>query len=150
MNDKEYKQFLINLVNEIDFNPKKEEKSNDFDNKKKKKETKIGSTNIRSVATICENADCFEEVKLYIEYKIAKGNGWDQKINLSKNGKDSTKIFGDAVIEHMEQIYSLCKEKNNNVDESILEKISLNKIGLYFGYLFWKKAYVEKNKAEEA
>ena len=66
---------------------------------------------------------------MYIKYKIAKGNGWEKKLT---NGK----IFGEAVIEDMEKIYS---DYNKN-DENALKMISL-----YFGYLYWKRYSIEKS-----
>lgn len=106
------------------------------DDKRGSREGKLGSTNIRSVATVCENADCFEELKLYIEYKISKGNGWNEKIKLNpKNKNDNGQIFGRVVINHMEDIYEKCAKD---------DKETLKQIGLYFGYLFWRKAAIEK------
>lgn len=96
----------------------------------KRTKSKLGSSNIRSVANICNNADCYAEIRLYIEYKIAKGNGWDEHVVGNKN-------FGQVVIDDMDYIY----EKVEKEDAKAIEWISL-----YFGYLYWKKATVEKGK----
>lgn len=129
MISKDNKKLLISKVDELSedegfWRRMKEDKRGG-------REGKLGSTNIRSVATVCENADCFEELKLYIGYKIAKGNGWDERLKVEN--KDM--VFGNAVIKHMEEIYDECKEN----DEEALEMI-----GLYFGYLFWRKVDIEK------
>ena len=130
MNLKENKKFLIDKVNELSND--KEFWENMMNDRRGGREGKLGSTNIRSVATVCENADCFEELKLYIEYKIAKGNGWEEKIKINdKYGE----VFGQVVLRHMNEIYEKC-EKNDNE--------ALKMIGLYFGYLFWRKAAIEK------
>lgn len=104
---------------------KQEENSTD-----KYKKSKLGSSNIRSVANICNNADCYSELRLYIEYKIAKGNGWEEIATDKKN-------FGQVVLNDMDFIY----EKVGKDDSKAIEWISL-----YFGYLYWKKATVEKGK----
>ena len=123
----DYKKEIIGMVNKLG------EDKNFWDRIKdsktyKNKEGKLGSSNIRSVANICQNADCYEEVKLYIEYKIGKGNGWDDTLTNKKR-------FGEAVIEDMEKVYKMV---NGN------DKEALKIISLYFGYLFWKKAAIEK------
>lgn len=136
MISKNYKKLLISKVDELSKDKVFWEKFkyDKYGNKITKPEDgKLGSTNIRSVATVCENADCFEEIKLYIGYKIAKGNGWNERIKV----KDKDIIFGNAVIKHMEEIYEECKEDDDK---------ALEMIGLYFGYLFWRKAEIEKGE----
>lgn len=88
----------------------------------------IGSSNIRNLATLANNADCYKEFRLFIQYKIAKGNGWDQ------NFKDN-KRFGDVIIDYMDEIYEKCGRD---------DKKALENIGKFFGYLFWKKRSIEK------
>lgn len=85
----------------------------------------VGSSNIRGVASAVQNAECFDEVKLYIQYKIAKGNGWDIKVNNEK--------FGNLVIKDLEE---LIRNINN-------EKEKVNVVSNYFGYLYWA-AYPNK------
>lgn len=122
-----YKKEIIGMVEELGkdkvfWNRMNESKS--FKNK----EGKLGSSNIRSVATICQNADCYEEVRLYIEYKIGKRNGWDDFLS-------NKKMFGQAVIEDMDKIYEMVNKD---------DKETLKIVSLYFGYLFWKKTAIEK------
>lgn len=95
----------------------------------RKNDQDLGSSNIRSVANICENADCYEEFKLYIKYKIAKGNGWDK---IFKNNMN----FGQVVLKDMDEIYI----EAGKDDEEALRRISL-----YFGYLYWEKSSIEKS-----
>lgn len=92
------------------------------------KEGNLGSSNIRSVSTLCQNADCYEEIRLYIEYKIGKGNGWDDTLSNKKK-------FGQAVIDDMDKIYEMAGRD---------DKETLKIVSLYFGYLFWKKTAIEK------
>ncbi|GFR35914.1 hypothetical protein [Thermobrachium celere] len=87
--------------------------NNEEDNK-----YKVGKSNIRSVASAVQNAECFEEIKLYIEYKKAKGNGWDVRIG------DTT--FADKVIRHL-----------NELTEDLNEQEKIKVASKYFGYLYW-------------
>ena len=45
--------------------------------------------------------------------------------------------FGQVVLKDMETIY----EESNKDDEETVKRI-----GLYFGYLYWTKTYIEKGK----
>ncbi|MBE6051099.1 MAG: hypothetical protein E7214_10725 [Clostridium sp.] len=126
-----FKKDLINRVKifggdkEYWTKMKNNENSND-----KNIKSKPVSSNIRSVANICNNADCYLEVRLYIEYKISKGDGWNEPVNKQKN-------FGQVVIDDMDSIY----DDVNHDDTEALKRISL-----YFGYLYWQKAAIEKGK----
>lgn len=128
MQTADYKKEIISMVENLG-NDKNFWESIKYD--KRGRETKnLGSSNIRSVANICDNADCYEELRLYIEYKIGKGNGWDGKLS-------NNEVFGRAVIKDMDKIYS---------DVNKDDKEALKWISLYFGYLYWKKAAIEKGK----
>jgi len=54
-------------------------------------EKKVGSSNIRSLAVLANNADCYEELRLFIEYKIAKGMAGTK--NLKVTGCLETKYY---------------------------------------------------------
>lgn len=125
MGENDYKKELIEMVNRLGSNDDFWKEEGNY-----KKDKKPGASNIVSIANICENADCYQEVKLFIEYKIAKGNGWDTTF-------EGNKKFGEVVIEDMDKIY----EEVNRDDKEALKRISL-----YFGYLYWKKSYIEKVK----
>lgn len=116
---------LLKYVNEIGDNQKfwdaKYKRSNDTN------KNKIGSNNIRELATLALNADCYEEFRLFIKYKTAKGNGWDAHFN--NNGEK----FGDVIIKYIDKIY----EASNKDD-----KEALRNIGRFFGYLYWKKRII--------
>lgn len=109
---------LIRYVNEIG-----EKKEFWKDNK-----NKIGSNNIRQLAVVALNADCYEELKLFIKYKTVKGNGWDSVFDHKSNKK-----FGDVIIEYLDKIY----EASNKCD-----KDTLNNISRFFGYLYWRKRII--------
>ena len=122
-----YKKEIIGMVNKIGSYDKFWTRINQS-RTPSNKEGNLGSSNIRSVATICQNADCYEEVRLYIEYKIGKGNGWDDTLTNSKK-------FGQVIIEDMDKIYEMVNKD---------DKETLKIVALYFGYLFWKKTAIEK------
>ena len=132
MQTADYKEKIIEMVEKIGNYMKKNSRdiSKGAQSERKSKSNKLGSSNIRSVANICTNADCYEELRLYIEYKIGKGNGWNEALS-------DNKTFGRLVIGDMDQIY-------NDVNKD--DKEALKWIALYFGYLYWKKAAIEKGK----
>ena len=126
MINSECKKSLLKMVDKIAQN--KTFWNEIMSNKGRNREGKLGSSNIRSVANICENADCYEELKLYIQYKISKGNGWDDKFN-------ENMTFGQVVLNDMDKIY---EDSAKNDEEAI------KRIGLYFGYLYWTKTSIER------
>ncbi|ENJ9653017.1 hypothetical protein AB2T14_000604 [Clostridium botulinum] len=123
------KQEIINLVDEIT-------RINNFshiiyDGEKKDKK-RIGISQFRDIANICKECECCEEIKLLIQYKTAKGNGWNNKIPYENSGRK----FGDIVVEYIEKI-----ERNFDKDENL----KIDAVSKFFGYLFWK-AKVVKSK----
>lgn len=83
------------------------------------RKNKVGSSNIRGVASAVQNAECFKEIELYIKYKEAKRNGWDESLG--------SKTFANIILDHL-------KELTNGVNED-QEKIHI--ASKYFGYLYW-------------
>ena len=130
------KQEIINLVDEISDIEDFLETIQDEDNKKDKRSSKfkkrIGISQFRDIANMCKKCECCEEIKLLIQYKTAKGNGWNNKIPDKSNGKK----FGDIVVEYIEKI-----ERNFEKDENL----KIDAVSKFFGYLFWK-AKVVKSK----
>lgn len=137
MNKKE----IINLVKEFskmehftdcikedddEFGKKREIKLNNEKSDGKFK-FKIGTSQFREIANLCKRAECVDEIKLFIKYKISKGNGWNNPVSNNENHK--TKDFGEWVVEYIEKI-----EKS----ESQNEKEKLVYISEFFGYLFWQ------------
>ncbi|WP_242860841.1 hypothetical protein [Defluviitalea phaphyphila] len=116
--NKEIKNKILEYIDEIKSN-------NIFWEKTGSKN--LGSTNIRNMATIALNADCYKELELYIAYKIARGNGWE------KNFKDNKK-FGEIILEYMDKIKKL----------SDTEEEALSNISKFFGYLYWFRKSIEK------
>lgn len=92
------------------------------------RERKIGSSNIRNLASMAVNAECYKEFRLFIEYKKGKGNGWNDHF---ENGK----VFGDVLLEYMDEIYKKC----NYDDDETLKQVSR-----LFGYLYWKVRAMEE------
>lgn len=112
MNHQEITKKIISWVEEIGNN------KNFWNNQKD-----LGKTNIRSTAATILNAECYEEARLFIEYKTSrKDSGWDA------NFKDQKK-FGEYIIKKMDEIYEMC-QKN--------DKEALKYIAKFFGYLYWK------------
>lgn len=90
-----------------------------------KSPNKLGTSQFRELATLCNNKDvqCYDEIELLVKYNIAKdtyGNSWAYKCNNQK--------VGDIIVNHMIQV----KNANQN-DENTLKDLSL-----FFGYLFWQ------------
>ncbi|MCX7921552.1 MAG: hypothetical protein N3B21_05985 [Clostridia bacterium] len=94
----------------------------------------LGKTQFRSVAELCEKADCYEEIKLLIQYKVSKGNGWDEVIATNQK-------CGDVILRYMEKIKEHC-----NGDDSE----TLRNLALFFGYLYWKAAVLIKAVADRS
>ena len=94
---------------------------------KKLDDKKLGSSNIRNMATTALNADCYKELELYVAYKTAKGNGWE---TIFKNGKK----FGEVILEYMDKI----KVLSNKEEDALLN------ISKFFGYLYWFRRSIEK------
>lgn len=118
ISDKDMKKRLIELIEELN--------KGQFLSTLTEKD--LGSSNIITMVNAAQNGDCYEEFKLYVGYKKAKGQGkgW---ATCMKDGK----ILADHVIEHIEEIYNSC---NRN------DEVALKWIGQYFGYLYWKKVAV--------
>ena len=131
---KRINETLIKYVNEIGSNEKFWE--SEYKNTKNAVKDIIGSNNLRQLAVLALNADCYEEFKLFIQYKTAKGNGWDSYFD-----KEKKERFGDVIISYLDKIY---EASNKNDDEA------LNNISRFFGYLFWRKRVIggkgEKSK----
>ena len=123
---KNINETLIKYVNEI--GNKKEFWEARYKNTKSTNKDKIGSNNIRELAVLALNADCYEEFKLFIQYKTVKGNGWESYFDLQNKKK-----FGDIIISYLDKIY----EASNKND-----KEALNNISRFFGYLYWKKRVI--------
>ncbi len=90
----------------------------------------IGSNQFRELASICRNADCYEEIELLVQYNEAKDNGksWSKRM---KNGK----TLAQCITSGMEEI------KKCSDDDSCLDNLCL-----YFGYFYWNaRIYAQKN-----
>ncbi|AVP55250.1 hypothetical protein C3B72_08865 [Clostridium tetani] len=130
------KQEIIKLVDEMsdieDFSEVIQDEDNKRDRRNSKFNKTIGISQFRDVANICKECECCEEIKLLIQYKTAKGNGWNNKIPYGNSGRK----FGDIVVEYIEKI-----ERNFDKDENL----KIDAVSKFFGYLFWK-AKVVKSK----
>jgi len=111
---------LLQYVNELG--------NKSFWRSNKSNDKTVGSSNIRNLAVLANNADCYEELRLFIEYKTAKGNGWNKKF-------DGDTLFGHKILQYLDEIYKKC----NRDDRETLKNISK-----FFGYLYWKVCAIEK------
>lgn len=121
MNKKEIIDLVYELSRIKDFSSSIQD-----DDKGKKNNRVVGTSQFRDLANLCKKAECMEEIKLFIKYKTAKGNGWDKLIGGNENNED--KKFGDWIIEYIEKIEQ---------SEYESEREKLLGISEFFGYLFW-------------
>ncbi len=123
------KKTLIQYVEEIALTTDIKKCLSDNDGK-----DSLGKSQFRSIAELCAKAVCYEEMKLLIDYKESKGNGWDK--NIAKAG---FKTCGEVIIEYMEKV------KQQSTEEDVLKNLEL-----FFGYMH-RKANVlcKENKKEK-
>lgn len=95
--------------------------------------SKIGVSQFRDIANICKKTQCCEEIKLFIQYKTSKRNGWDNII-----GDKHKDRFGTFVIKSINEI-------ENKFGSSDDESKKIEAISKFFGYLFWKAKVVKNN-----
>lgn len=88
----------------------------------------LGKSQFRTMAELCEKAKFYEEIKLMVEYKIAKGNGWDSKIK-------GNQTCGEVILDYMERI----RRNSNECD-------LLNNLKYFFGYLYWMATVLVEEK----
>ncbi len=82
----------------------------------------IGANQFREIASLCCQAQCYAELELMIQYKIAKsgdGISWKQTCRAGE-------CFGRYVLAAMQEVKEL--------DETNV----LKNIELFFGYLYWQ------------
>ena len=79
------KKWLIALVNEVKNEINPEEAIQDEENKNDKNKNGVGTNQFRSLASLCAVAETYDEIKLLIQYKIAKViNDRDKKTKVEK------------------------------------------------------------------
>lgn len=123
--NKDTKKQILDLIEKLDteLDDAKTKLFWDDSGSKQQKNEKVGCNQFRSLAENCRAADCYEEIKLLVEYKTAKaskGNSWQFPC-----GKDK-KAFGIIITEYMEKVKKLD-------DAEIMENLQY-----FFGYLYWK------------
>lgn len=115
------KKLLIEKIDEL----------NKGDFLKNLKSEDLGASNIRAMANVALNCDCYEEFRLFMQYKKFKLEGWRKK----KDGQE----LADIVIGHLDKIHDVCHQRDGE---------TLKWISQYFGYFYWKKASVEEVKSD--
>ena len=93
----------------------------------------IGCNQFREIAALCRQAESCEEIKLMIQYNIAKSKddiSWKYKCS---NGKR----FGDIVLSSMDKVIA--------INDEVLENMEL-----YFGYLYWQaRVWADQKKKDD-
>lgn len=125
---KEMKKFLVGCIGKLNGEGLEKKKSKEFLSRIQSSD--LGSSNIRSMANIALNCDCYEEFKIFMQYKKAKIDGW-------KIENDEGMALADMVIKDMDEIFKRCQEDDRE---------TLKWISQYFGYFYWKKAAIEGEK----
>ncbi len=94
----------------------------------------IGCNQFREIAALCRQAESCEEIKLMIQYNIAKAkNNVSWKYRCS-NGKR----FGDIVLSSMDKVIAI-------KEGEVLENLEL-----YFGYLYWQaRVWADQYRTEK-
>ncbi len=86
-------------------------------------EKNVGTSQLVAMANVCKRADCVDEIFLLIEYKIAKGKGWNNA--------------GRIILTKVKEI----AESVQGTDQDKLKAISK-----FFGYLYWRVKSMEVQK----
>ena len=122
------KKFLIKCIDKLNGEDVNQKTNKEFLSKVQSSD--LGASNIRSMANVALNCDCYEEFRIFMQYKKAKIDGW-------KIENDEGKALADMVISDMDEIFKMCDENDRE---------ALKWIGQYFGYFYWKKAAIEGEK----
>lgn len=93
--------------------------------KKSTSDDKTGNNQYRNLANMCLAAQCYEEIRILIQYKEAKS---DKGISWSRYYKKST--FAKVIIDCMDKI-----KENHGKDDN--DRACLNDLSLFFGYMYW-------------
>ena len=123
------KKDIIAIVNEIGNNPRFSKILDDESKGKNSNRDKIGISQFGSLSSTCKLADCVDEIRLLLEYKTAKGNGWNEAFNNKK--------FGEFI---NSKIMEIASDTEGNEEEK------LKAISQFFGYLYWKAKVVVPKK----
>ena len=108
----------------------------------------IGSNQFRELAALCRHAECFDEIKLLIQYNEAKAivEKWDKETKKNKvvrtswaSKKEGEKSsLADIVVECMNSI----KEASGDDETQCMQNLSL-----FFGYFYWNaRIWTAQNK----
>jgi hypothetical protein len=90
---------------------------------------KFGKTQFRTLCEMALKAECVAELELLIDYKTAKGNGWESY----NNGSTLGQVIKNGLIE-------LTQRTVEGPNEMTKTQVA----SLYFGYLHWKATEVKE------
>lgn len=137
------KKTIIEMVDDISKNNLKDVLRDDSKSSYGNKDKEVGISQFISLANACKIADCVDEIKLLLQYKTAKGNGWEKEV--------ASKKFGDLIIEKVNKIEKIVDESignreydSDNAEE--IEKEKLKAMSQFFGYLYWKAKVITSDK----
>lgn len=123
------KKELIGYVREIAASTSlKDTLTENEGNRSGGRDSKLGKSQFRTMAELCEKAKFYEEIKLMVEYKIAKGNGWNSQIK-------GDQTCGEVILDYMERI----RRNSNKCD-------LLKNLRYFFGYLYWMATVLVEEK----
>ncbi|ADQ42020.1 hypothetical protein Calkr_2597 [Caldicellulosiruptor acetigenus I77R1B] len=97
-----------------------------------KQNRELGKTNIRTTATAILQASCYDEVKLFLEYKGSRKNtGWDKPFN-------NNTTFANYIINKIEDLRKKVDEKYKEDPTFDKEKEVIELAARFLGYIYWK------------
>ncbi|AEM74980.1 hypothetical protein [Caldicellulosiruptor acetigenus] len=97
-----------------------------------KQNRELGKTNIRTTATAILQASCYNEVKLFLEYKGSRKNtGWDKLFN-------NNTTFANYIISKIEDLRKKVDEKYKEDPTFDKEKEVIELAARFLGYIYWK------------
>jgi len=131
---KEIIKMLVKWAEEIGGEEEIREENEELDKKKKfwGKNKELGKTNIRTTATAILQASCYDEVKLFLEYKGARKNtGWDKLF-------DDKNTFAEYIIKKLDELRKKVNKKYEEDPTFDKEKEVIELAARFLGYIYWK------------
>jgi len=100
----------------------------------------LGKTNIRTTATAILQASCYDEIRLFLEYKGSRKNtGWDKPFdNSGTASKENKKTFAEYIIEKLDELKEKVDEVYSKDPTFDKEKEVIELSARFLGYIYWK------------
>lgn len=117
------KKQIILMVQELGERIGKADLGELFREDKRQDDRKIGHGQFRELASLCEAAECFDEIELLVKYNTAKQQSWAKKCS-----RCSGKKFGELIVDYMKNI----RDTEQNACDVLTD------LTYFFGYLYWQ------------